>query len=51
MISSFDKFNIMLQEHLSDILTLSERWLQDDVNLPKYVQILGYKFNYKNRNK
>ena len=50
MVSSFDEFHVMLQEHPFDILTLSETWLKDDVNLLNYVQIPGYKFRYKNRN-
>ena len=50
MVSSFDEFNVMLQEHPFDILTLSETWLKDDVNLLNYVQIPGYKFSYKNQN-
>ena len=50
MVSSFDEFNVMLQEHPFDILTLSETWLKDDVNLLNYVQILGYKFRYRNQN-
>ena len=33
MVSSFDEFTVMLQEHPFDILTLSETWLKDDVNL------------------
>ena len=32
MVSSFDEFNVMLQEHPFDILILSETWLKDDVN-------------------
>ena len=48
MVSSFDEFNVMLQEHPFDILTLSET-LKDDANLLNYVQIPGYKFSYKNR--
>ena len=39
MVSSFDEFTVMLQEHPFDILTLSETWLKDDVNLLNYVQI------------
>ena len=50
MVSSFDEFNVMLQEHPFDILTLSETWLKDDVNLLNYVRIPGYEFSYKNRN-
>ena len=50
MLSSFDEFTVMLQEHPFDILTLSETWLKDDVNLLNYVRIPGYEFSYKNRN-
>ena len=39
MVLSFNEFNVMLQEHPFDILTLSETWLKDDVNLLNYVQI------------
>ena len=48
VVSSFDEFNVMLQEQPFDILTLSET-LKGDVNLLNYVQIPGYKFSYKNR--
>ena len=41
MVSSFDEFHVMLQEHPFDILTLSETRLKEDVNLLKYVQIPG----------
>ena len=50
MVSLFDEFNVMLQEHPFDILTLSETWLKDDVTLLNNVQILGYKVSYRNRN-
>ena len=50
MVSSFDEFHAVLQEHPFDMLTLSETSLKDDVNLLKYVKIPGYKFSYKNRN-
>ena len=50
MVSTFDESSVMLQEHLFDILTLSEMQLKDDVNLLNYVQIPGYKFSYRNRN-
>ena len=50
MVSSFDEFIVMLQEHPFDMLTLSETWLKDDVNLLNFVQIPGYKFSYRNRN-
>ena len=50
MVSSFDEFRVMLQEHPFDILILSETWLEDGVNLLNNVQIPGYKFSYKTRN-
>ena len=50
MVSSFGEFHLMLQEHHFDILALSKTCLKDDVNLLKYVQIPGYKFNCKNLN-
>ena len=50
MVSLFDKFNVMLQEHPFDILTLSDTWLKVDVNWLNYVQIPDYKFSYNNRN-
>ena len=51
MVSSFDEFNVMLQEHPFEILTLSETCLKDDVNLLKYVQIPGYKFSTRTKMK
>ena len=50
MVSSFDELHEMLQEHPFHIVTLSETWLKNDVNLLNYVQIPGNKFSYKNRN-
>ena len=37
MVLSFDEFHEMLQEHPLDILTLSETWLKDNVNLLNYI--------------
>ena len=51
MVSSFDEFNVMLQEHPFEILTLSETCLKDDVNLLQYVQIPGYKFSTRTKMK
>ena len=50
MVSSFDEFHVMLQEHQFDILKLSETRLKVDVNLLKCVQIPDNKFSYKNQN-
>ena len=50
MVSLFDEFHVMLQEHPLNILALSEIWLKDDVNLLNSVQIPGSKFSNKNRN-
>ena len=41
MVSLFNEFHVLFQEHPFDILTCSEMWLKDDVNLPNYVQIPG----------
>ena len=51
MVSSFDEFNVILQEHPFHTLTLSETWLKNDANLLNYIQISGYKLSCKNRNK
>ena len=51
MVSWFDEFNVMLQEHPFEILTLSETCLKDDVNLLKHVQIPGYKFSTRTKMK
>ena len=50
MVSSFDEFHVMLQEHPFDTMTLSKTWLKDKVNLLNYVEKPGYKFSCKNRN-
>ena len=50
MVSSFDEFNVMRQEHPFHTLTLSETWLKNDANLLNYIQISGYKLSCKNRN-
>ena len=50
MVSSFDEFNVMLQEHPFHTLTLSETSLKNYANLFNYIQISGYKLSCKNRN-
>ena len=50
MVSSFDEFKVMLQEHPFNTLTLSETWLKNDADLLNYIQISGYKLSCKNRN-
>ena len=51
MSSTFDEFQVMLYQYPFDIITLSETWLRNDTNLLQYVQIPGYNFCYKNREK
>ena len=51
IVSSFDEFNVMLQEHPFDIMTLSETWLKDDVNLLNYVQIPGISLGTRTKTK
>lgn len=47
--SSFAEFEVMLNEHKFDIVTLSETWLKDNPALISYITIPGYKFEYSNR--
>ena len=49
MSATFDEFQVMLYQHLFDIIKLSETWLWNDTSLLHYVQIPGYSFCYKNR--
>ena len=51
MSSTFDEFQVMLYQHLFDIITLSETWLPNDSNLLQYIQIPGYSLCYKNQDK
>ena len=51
MSSTFDEFQVMLYQDPFDIIALSETWLRNDTNLLQYVQIPGYNFCYKNREK
>ena len=44
--STFDEFQVMLYQHLFDIITLSETCLWNNTNLLKYVQMPGYSFCY-----
>ena len=39
----------MRYQHSFDITTLAGTWLQNTANLPRYIQIPGYHFYYKNR--
>ena len=41
----------MLHIYPFDILSLSETCLKGNKHLLKHVQILGYKFSYRNKNK
>ena len=47
--STFDKFQFMVSEWKSDIITLSETWLKNDKHLLGYVNLFGCKFSYRNR--
>ena len=51
MSSTFDECQLMLYQHPFDIIKLSETWLRKDSNLLQYVQVPGYSFCYKNRDK
>ena len=47
--SSFDKFSYMMNNYKFDIVTLSETWLKNNKTQLEYVQIDGYKSEFKNR--
>ena len=51
MSSTFDEFQVMLYQHLFDIITLSETWLRNDSDLLQYIQIPGYSLCYKNQDR
>ena len=47
--STFPQFVAMLNIHQFDIITLSETWLKDNVNLLNAVDIFGYNKSFRNR--
>ena len=47
--SIFDEFYVMINENQFDIVTLFKTWLRDNKHLLDYVEIAGYNFVYKNR--
>ena len=49
MSSTFDEFQVMINESQFDIVTLSETWLRDKKHLLDYVKMPGCNFVYKNR--
>ena len=49
--STFVQFEAMLNAHKFDIITLSETWLKDNVNLLNSVGIPGYNKNFRNRDR
>ena len=49
MTSTFGKFQFMVNESKFNIITLSETWLKNDKHLLEYVNLLGYKFSYRNQ--
>ena len=51
MSSTSDEFQIKRYHHPFEIIALLWTWLWNDTNLPQYVQITGYSFCYKNRDK
>ena len=46
---SFDEFSYMMSKYKFDIVALSETWLENNKTQLKYVQIDGYKSEFKNR--
>ena len=49
MASTFDEFQLMVNESKFDSITLSKTWLKNDKHLSEYVNLPGYKFSYRNR--
>ena len=49
IMSTFNEFNIMLNEYKFDVIALSETWLQDSSHQQNYIQINGYNTAFKNR--
>ena len=49
MTSTFDEFQLMVNESKFYIMTLSETWLKNDKYLLEYVSLPGYKFSYRNK--
>ena len=46
---SFDEFSHMMNKYKFDIVALSETWLKNNKTQLEYVQIDGYKSEFKNR--
>ena len=49
MSSTFDEFQVAINENQFDIVTLFGTWLHDDKHLLDYAKIPGYNLVYKNR--
>ena len=45
----FDEFSYMMNKYKFDIVALSETWLKNNKTQLEYVQIDGYKSEFKNR--
>ena len=49
LVTTFDAFHLMLENHKFDIVALSETWLKDNKHQYEYVQIPGYNTVFRNR--
>ena len=49
LITTFDAFHLILENHKFHIVALSETWLKDNKHQHEYVQILGYNTVFRNR--
>ena len=47
--STFDEFNVMLNIHKFDVISLSETWLKGNPHQLEYIQIPGYNFENNDR--
>ena len=48
MSSTFDEFQLMINQTRFDVIAISETWLKNDKHLLEYVRLSGYEFAYRN---
>ena len=48
MSSTFDEFQLMINQTRFDVIAISETWLKNDKHLLEYVRLPGYEFAYRN---
>ena len=48
MSSTFDEFQLMINQTRFDVIAISETWLKNGKHLLEYVRLPGYEFAYRN---